>query len=347
MDRLISSVNHFLAENHERMPTFDRAIHVIRRDRDVLEFSPDADRAVVFHASFFGDSKLSLELHYLRGHHGSRQGREYAQDVDYLVRNFFDPRYRGVFYVGNDISRVTILEPMIVTKAMFENSRLIADMFGSDSLPEGMDACFLEQKIDRILDFGPEKKVLRALSVGEFAVLANTPNDYRSEQLGLITRYWYKVVYPMYFPKITTAFTEPSEVYFTTVGLYVSLSMWTVLTNDDVRSMYMRFFGLGPCIAQNPVARAEYERRVRDVRNMKVVDMFSGRNDTILETMSHCHHVSPETTVGDFVAAAKRKEHRSFFDYFVLMAINSSIFVQIHERLEEVGTFSPCRPIRA
>ncbi len=359
MDRLISGLNQFLEENHERMPTFDRAIRVIRREHnDVLEFTPDAEHAVVFHAEFFAGSKLSLELYYLRIPHGahvrfSHRGREYAQDVDYLVTHFFARNYRGVFHVGNDISSIQILEPMVVTRAMFTNSEQIAEKFGSDKIPEGGDMCFLEQKINRLQYFGPDKKVLRELNVGEFAALANSPNEFRSEQLGLITRYWYKVVYPQFVSRLPSVAPETSEVYFETVGLSVSLSMWSVLTNDDLRTWYMRIFQMGPCLEQESIDLREYERRVRAVRNMKVAELLrlhnrrSPEDRTIIDTMSLCYHVDPETTVGEFVMAAKRNENDRFFDYFVLMTINSSIFVQIHERLEEVGTFSPCRPIRA
>jgi hypothetical protein len=153
---------------------------------------------------------------------------------------------------------------------------------------------------------------------------------------------------------LTTVHPETSEVYFETVGLSMSLSMWSVLTNDDHRTWYMRILEMGPCLEQEAVDLSVYERSVRAVRNMKVAEMLrlhgtmargSSEDRTIIDTMSLCYHVSPETTVGEFVTAAKRNENVKFFDYFILMTINSSIFVQIHERLDRAGAFSPCRSL--
>ena len=350
MDRLISELNAFFAEHHASMPTFSSA--VLRVGENM--FAADAEQAVVFKVHFEG-VRLMLELYYLRYPHGiytsfKFRGREYARDVNYLVTNFFDRRYKGVFYVGDDISSVSILEPMVVTRDMAANSRLIAEQFGSDPISEDIltqDVCFLEQNVTRIAEI-PTKTVLRELTIAQFAELAHVPNHISSEQHALITRYWYKVLYSLYVGRLIRVVPHTDEVEFVVIGLSISLSLLSVLRSPDNRTWYMRVLGLEPCMAQQRVDSAVFDQKVREVRNMKVVDLLrrsrAFESRALVDMMSLCHHVSPSTTLHDFVGTMVDHEY-TWFDYVIVMVLNAHVFVEIHDRLDDVGTFSPCRQL--
>ncbi len=242
---------------------------------------------------------------------GCRSGNEYLHAVRYLIDEFFKrsnpvfedmPIQRMVFQVDDDVASLFVIEPLNITKYMYDVTSKIANM----EVVNGLD--FHSMKLSELFSgYNPGQErdvsdfwsyVIRedlphvydgSVRVSRLAsmVLRGVPG-FERVPYELLCKVWYHHILPLaigrkkdHMPRgiLSQAYKDehddPNDPDYIKLDYEypIELGVVTLLSRDDFKTWYMHHLDLSVCDGFGPIDSEKMDEKVRKVQETPFVDI--------------------------------------------------------------------------
>ncbi len=318
----------------------DTIFKTISIDRFVISIN---DECCVLKLVRIGEKEFHTELDELKLQPGCDEfsGNQYLTEIDRFVQELYTHfNYTGNLYIPQDVATIETLMPKITMRSYALRWRGSDDEFCTIDF---QDKPVLQSFYENVIRYDYPDMFNGKMIMTEVADFVHglMTNEFPSIVEELIIRMWYVYVaipqvenefryiskHPGKFSNdIVKKYTGPRKSHPTLQSIPFTLSLFNVLTTDDMQTWYMRRLGLVPCETRGGQPNLEklesVKQRVRQIQESPMRTII--RNPTQLKYFQPILDVPIRDVVTAIVERSKRGEV-TYYDTVVYDLIDGEL----------------------